>query len=411
MTTPAEADATEEAGGSAARSSATALLSQLAKLLSFVPMTLVLNAVARTVPADAYDVFGLDPEQVGLTDARILGQVLGVLAVVFGLLAVCALLARVQLWLVLATEQRWQGAAVMPLRDTILTTLAVVVPLTVFLVAPSLAPAGAARHVVRTVLGGATVGFWAVMSVPRGRRALAFVIGVALVGGAVAAMRLTGDARHLVSMEFFAVVVSGITIAALQEDPRRERARLTVIRCTPIALLVAVGLGASGTAQLLLLSAWLPLLLGWFPLAAIRSIVDTAWLDRVVPAWRTMATYLTLVVVTGIALAWISDRHDDAVREAVRIKSGLAPARVGVFEPFPIKARPVRLVPRTGDPLQLCSKNLVARLLGEDGDTVHVLLRPPKAGAPDEGHVWSLRLSDYYIVRGFSTPGLCEPLP
>lgn len=369
-----------------------------------------LTYVAHLVRSNAYRQFGLQPEDVGLTEGRLLAQSVGVFGFFAATLGSLALVGVIQFRLVRATEPERLAAEPLTTAARIRYLTVAALPIPTVAAALWLLRAGVAETAFVAAALAFTMGIWSALSAGPGRRRQGFFIGagVMTVAGVVASIAAVARPRVATGFLLFAFVITSVFLSDLQQDPRWKRAHVTNLRSTLLAVSLCAAVATSGTFQVWWLAAWIPAMAGWY----LAVVIDKGWgatLDERFPGWRLIALFTTAAIVIGASAVWVADRADGAARDALQIKAG-RPTEGGPLEFFPVEATPARIVPLDGDPLGVCTKSVVARLLGRNGDTAYVLFRPPTPGQPEEGYVLPLPSSAYTVATGVERPGLCEPL-
>lgn len=378
----------------------------IALVVGALPFTAVVFAVGRFIYTSSYRQFGLTPEDVGLTQTRIVVQAAGATGVIVALLVSLGLVARAQSLLIRSTEAQYRRSPAVPAKAAALQALVALGPLFAAVLVPLPMARGWERSAVQLAVFSVGAGVW--VSGALGWKVSGFVFGVglmAVIGGAtyVHGFMASGDPRPFA---WFAFLCLGYLIPQLDDSPRLARLGIHVIRSTFVLLALWTATFANDLVRAWLTGAVVVLALTWWWSAAVGSDAPR-WLDRRLPGWRVIATFVLSGVVLVLAVNWVAEQESSGIDRARDIRQGANPASSFVF---PIDSVPVRLTPLTDDPLGICKKALVARLLGRDGDTAFVLLRPPGQGRVDESFVVPLKDADYTVRRGFTEAGLCEPL-
>jgi hypothetical protein len=369
-------------------------------------------AIAYDVNRSALHVFGMRPEDLGWGRSTILEQAGALFLIIVAAVVGFTCVGVAEYRLVRDTQRRMRGTQPLGVRGWIRLVIVAVGPVGLAVVAPLAAPHGAARAVVEVVAISMVVGFWTALAVQPRLRTQGFAVGVAMmaVSGALCRNPAFHPANTGRGLQYAIFVFFGLALAHTADQPNWRRTVVILDRAgIPVGGAV-FAIATTGLMRVLLIGVLLGAVAGWFAAEMTEGESWSASLTRWLPTWRRVRMLLAVALALVVAVAWTGDREEDAVRRAVQLEAG-APIKARPFDFFPIVADPVRIVPRNGDPLGLCARNLVARLLGANGGKSFVLLRPPKPGNADAAFVLPLAEADYEVARGFRTDGLCEELP
>lgn len=378
----------------------------VALVVGAFPLAALVFAVGRLVYTSSYRQFGITPEDVGLTQTRIVGQAAGSTGIIVALLASLGLVARAQVLLLRSTEAQYRRSPAVPAKAAALQALVALGPLFTAVLLPLTVHRGWERSAVQLAAFAVGVGVW--VSGALGWKIRSFVFGAGLMAGVGGAAYVYGfvtpDFRR--PLVWFVFLCHGYLIAQFDAPPRQARLGVQVIRGTFVLLALWTATFANDFVRAWLTGAVIVLTLTWWWSATVGSDASR-WLDRRLPGWRVIVTFVVSGVLLVLAVNWVAEQESSGINRARDIRQGEDPPPGYVF---PIDSVPVRLTPLTDDPLGICKKTLVARLLGRNGDTAFVLFRPPGPGRVEESFVVPLKDADYTVRTGFSEPGLCEPL-
>jgi hypothetical protein len=157
--------------------------------------------------------------------------------------------------------------------------------------------------------------------------------------------------------------------------------------------------GSLGAGMIGLQVCWLANVAGSLAGAPARVIrfVYLKGLPRV--GWLVM--FALIAGYVGIAVAHFWDRSTAAGRDVFRTGE-LS------YEPLHVTVSPARVIPKTGDPLKVCSDFRSAVLVGRHGGTSFVLLRPTRDG-DRATEVVPLLDGEYAVAVVSGRPQGCNP--